>query len=252
MLLCCRLWAVGVTAHEGHCPVVVLSVAPGYASQRTSGPAAKVSILQTCDGGSQYPGRKNTGAHWVVTAIHRHHTDCAICHATSKISYTAGECDFCAPLALDRVDLSFLQRMMKPQAILAGKAMSDYRLIHQPGNVLLQAVRMADRATCPLTDRNLKDFILFRPTDFVKVQPLIFPAAQWPHMCCVCELAQPLAINACMLPRPQEVTIKDNTGRKYFDDDNPFPTLDFPSDHAIVATALRVLAISAAETASSS
>jgi hypothetical protein len=65
---------------------------------------------------------------------------------------------------------------------------------------------MADRKTSMLTDRNPKDFILFRSADFVK-----------------------------------EVTIKDNTGRKEYDEDTPFPTLDFPSDHGVVATALRVL-----------
>jgi hypothetical protein len=39
----------------------------------------------------------------------------------------------------------------------------------------------------------------------------------------------------------QEVTIKDNTGAKSYDEDMPFPTLDFPSDHGVVASALRVL-----------
>jgi len=71
---------------------------------------------------------------------------------------------------------------------------------------LNKAVRMSDRKTSPLTDRNPKDFILFHPTDFVK-----------------------------------EVTIKDNTGKKEYDEEAPFPTLDFPSDHGVVATALRVL-----------
>eukprot|EP00192_Tetraselmis_astigmatica_P006288 CAMPEP_0117670250 /NCGR_PEP_ID=MMETSP0804-20121206/12632_1 /TAXON_ID=1074897 /ORGANISM="Tetraselmis astigmatica, Strain CCMP880" /LENGTH=518 /DNA_ID=CAMNT_0005478495 /DNA_START=155 /DNA_END=1711 /DNA_ORIENTATION=- len=70
---------------------------------------------------------------------------------------------------------------------------------------LNKAVRMADRKTSPLTDRNPKDFILYRPEDFV-----------------------------------HEVTIRDNTGSKTYDDEMPFPTLDFPSDHGIVATALRV------------
>ena len=71
---------------------------------------------------------------------------------------------------------------------------------------LNKAVRMADRKTSKLTDRNPKDFILFRAADFVK-----------------------------------EVSIKDNTGHKSYDEDAPFPTLDFPSDHGIIATALRVL-----------
>eukprot|EP00958_Prasinococcus_capsulatus_P017475 scaffold1973_cov399-Prasinococcus_capsulatus_cf.AAC.6 len=31
---------------------------------------------------------------------------------------------------------------------------------------------------------------------------------------------------------------KDNTGRKQFEDDIVFPTLDFPSDHAIISAKL--------------
>uniref|UniRef100_A0A6U1J5H5 Endonuclease/exonuclease/phosphatase domain-containing protein n=1 Tax=Tetraselmis chuii TaxID=63592 RepID=A0A6U1J5H5_9CHLO len=71
---------------------------------------------------------------------------------------------------------------------------------------LNKAVRMAERKTSSLTDRNPKDFILFSKEHFVK-----------------------------------EVTIKDNTGAKSYDEDMPFPTLDFPSDHGVVASALRVL-----------
>uniref|UniRef100_A0A061RKH8 Uncharacterized protein n=1 Tax=Tetraselmis sp. GSL018 TaxID=582737 RepID=A0A061RKH8_9CHLO len=71
---------------------------------------------------------------------------------------------------------------------------------------LNKAVPMSECRTSPLTDRNPKDFILFSEKDFVK-----------------------------------EVTIKDNTGSKDYKEDIPFPTLDFPSDHGIVATALRVL-----------
>eukprot|EP00873_Tetraselmis_striata_P000605 jgi/Tetstr1/420869/TSEL_011942.t1 len=71
---------------------------------------------------------------------------------------------------------------------------------------LNKAVRMAERKTSSLTDRNPKDFILFTKEHFVK-----------------------------------EVTIKDNTGAKTYDEEAPFPTLDFPSDHGVVASALRVL-----------
>jgi len=67
---------------------------------------------------------------------------------------------------------------------------------------LMEAVRK----TSSLTDRNPKDFILFTKEHFVK-----------------------------------EVTIKDNTGAKTYDEEAPFPTLDFPSDHGVVASALRVL-----------
>eukprot|EP00873_Tetraselmis_striata_P021728 jgi/Tetstr1/441992/TSEL_003142.t1 len=66
------------------------------------------------------------------------------------------------------------------------------------------AVRIAERKTSSLTDRNPKDFILFTNEHF-------------------------------------EVTIKDNTGAKTYDEEAPFPTLDFPSDHGVVASALRVL-----------
>eukprot|EP00873_Tetraselmis_striata_P006544 jgi/Tetstr1/426808/TSEL_017023.t1 len=71
---------------------------------------------------------------------------------------------------------------------------------------IFAAVRMAERKTSSLTDRNPKDFILFTKEHFVK-----------------------------------EVTIKDNTGAKTYDEEAPFPTLDFPSDHGVVASALRVL-----------
>eukprot|EP00457_Paulinella_chromatophora_P001294 gb/GEZN01001296.1/.p1 GENE.gb/GEZN01001296.1/~~gb/GEZN01001296.1/.p1 ORF type:complete len:878 (+),score=168.53 gb/GEZN01001296.1/:176-2809(+) len=68
---------------------------------------------------------------------------------------------------------------------------------------LNKAVRIEDRFTSPLSDRNPKDFILFRNTTFKYMD-----------------------------------SIRDNTGHGKFTEQMMFPTLSFPSDHAIVATKL--------------
>ena len=54
-------------------------------------------------------------------------------------------------------------------------------------------------------DKNPKDFILFRKQDYDVVS-----------------------------------TIKDNTGKRTYVEDMVFPTLQWPSDHGLVATSLRI------------
>ena len=68
---------------------------------------------------------------------------------------------------------------------------------------LNKAVRFADRGTSPATDKHPKDHILFRPGTF-----------------------------DC------RIVTRDNTGEGEFLDDAPFPTLTFPSDHALVCAEL--------------
>jgi len=70
---------------------------------------------------------------------------------------------------------------------------------------LNKAIKLADRETSPLTDRNPKDFILFKKGAFV-----------------------PKAIGS------------DNDGSKGFDAAAPFPTLSFPSDHAVLSATLEL------------
>jgi len=71
---------------------------------------------------------------------------------------------------------------------------------------LNKAVRYDERHTSKLTDCNPKDFILFSTSAF--------------------EVAKPV--------------VRDNTGQVRFVEGIDFPTLTFPSDHAIVSSALRV------------
>ena len=71
---------------------------------------------------------------------------------------------------------------------------------------LNKAVRAEDTATSPLVDRNPKDFVLFYAADFK-------------------------ATNVA----------KDNTGTGAYDGAIVFPTLQFPSDHAITRTTLELL-----------
>ena len=68
---------------------------------------------------------------------------------------------------------------------------------------LNKAVRFAERATSPATDKHPKDHILFRLGTF-----------------------------EC------RIVTRDNTGEGEFVDDAPFPTLTFPSDHALVCAEL--------------
>jgi len=68
---------------------------------------------------------------------------------------------------------------------------------------LNKAIKLADRETSPLTDRNPKDFILFKKGLFT-----------------------PTALSS------------DNDGSGNFDASAPFPTLAFPSDHAVLSSTL--------------
>ena len=68
---------------------------------------------------------------------------------------------------------------------------------------LNKAIKLADRETSPLTDRNPKDFILFKTGLFT-----------------------PTALSS------------DNDGSGNFDASAPFPTLAFPSDHALLSSTL--------------
>ena len=84
---------------------------------------------------------------------------------------------------------------------------------------LNKAVRMAERAYSPLTDRNPKDHIIFQTSscksDLVgrEVQRTGFSA---------------------------KTVSRDNTGTGTFIPRTPFPTLNFPSDHAIVCAELQL------------
>jgi len=71
---------------------------------------------------------------------------------------------------------------------------------------LNKAVRFEERHTSKLTDNHPKDWILFSDSAFEVV----------------------------------EAAVKDNTGQLAFKDGVDFPTLTFPSDHAVVSTTLRV------------
>merc|ERR1712232_35304 len=71
---------------------------------------------------------------------------------------------------------------------------------------LNKAVRFEERHTSKLTDNHPKDWILFSSSDF--------------------EVAK--------------AAVKDNTGKFTFQDGIDFPTLTFPSDHALVSSTLRV------------
>jgi len=71
---------------------------------------------------------------------------------------------------------------------------------------LNKAVRFEERHTSKLTDNHPKDWILFSGS--------VFDVA--------------------------EAAVKDNTGKYSFTDGIDFPTLTFPSDHALVSTTLRV------------
>ena len=68
---------------------------------------------------------------------------------------------------------------------------------------LNKAVRFADKASSPATDKHPKDHVVFRAGTF-----------------------------EC------RIVTRDNTGEGEFLDDAPFPTLTFPSDHALVCTEL--------------
>jgi hypothetical protein len=68
---------------------------------------------------------------------------------------------------------------------------------------LNKAVRFVDKAASPATDKHPKDHIVFRAGTF-----------------------------EC------RIVTRDNTGEGEFLDDAPFPTLTFPSDHALVCTEL--------------
>ena len=71
---------------------------------------------------------------------------------------------------------------------------------------LNKAVAFADRYTDINVDRNPKDFVLFTKRDFQLVS-----------------------------------TNRDNTGGKKYVDDMMFPTLKFPSDHAVTSATLRLV-----------
>ena len=73
---------------------------------------------------------------------------------------------------------------------------------------LNKAVKPEDKFTSPLVDRNPKDHILFYEKD--------------------AKLAAP--------------PTRDNTGRGFYDNDIMFPTLTFPSDHAITKAAVALVA----------
>jgi hypothetical protein len=78
---------------------------------------------------------------------------------------------------------------------------------------LNKAVRMSERAKSPLTDKNPKDHIVFRAGDLRAYA------------------------GGCV----SGVVSRDNTGEGIFDADIPFPTLNFPSDHAIVCADLEIV-----------
>merc|ERR1711972_206666 len=70
---------------------------------------------------------------------------------------------------------------------------------------LNKAVRYEDRATSKLTDNHPKGHILFSQNAF----------------------------------EVQEYTVKDNTGQRKYEEGMDFPTLAFPSDHAIISATIR-------------
>ena len=69
---------------------------------------------------------------------------------------------------------------------------------------LNKAVKMCEMQTCALTDKHPKDHIVFGGDKFSRVQ----------------------------------IVMRDNTGDGTFVEDAPFPTLSFPSDHALVCATL--------------
>ena len=71
---------------------------------------------------------------------------------------------------------------------------------------LNKAVKPEDKFTSPLVDRNPKDFILFYAKDFAL-----------------------------------KTVAKDNTGKGTYNNDIVFPTLAFPSDHAITKATVALL-----------
>ena len=73
---------------------------------------------------------------------------------------------------------------------------------------LNKAVKPEDKFTSPLVDRNPKDHILFYEKDAKLHAP----------------------------------PTRDNTGRGFYDNDIMFPTLTFPSDHAITKAAVALVA----------
>ena len=84
---------------------------------------------------------------------------------------------------------------------------------------LNKAVRMTERAYSPLTDRNPKDHILFQTSS------------------CTSDLV------GCEVQRTgfsAKTVSRDNTGTGTFLPRTPFPTLNFPSDHAIVCAELQL------------
>ena len=84
---------------------------------------------------------------------------------------------------------------------------------------LNKAVRMTERAYSPLTDRNPKDHILFQTSSCTSDQ--------------VGREMQRTGFSAKTVSR-------DNTGTGTFLPRTPFPTMNFPSDHAIVCAELQL------------
>ena len=79
---------------------------------------------------------------------------------------------------------------------------------------LNKAIKLSERESSPLTDRNPKDFILFKTGEF-----------------------QAVALSS------------DNDGAGSFDAAAPFPTLTFPSDHAVLGTTLEPVFVAGPTTA---
>jgi|TARA_B110000977_G_scaffold131783_1_gene167856 hypothetical protein len=84
---------------------------------------------------------------------------------------------------------------------------------------LNKAVRMSERACSPFTDKNPKDHILFQISSHLN------------------------DLDGCEVQRAgfsTEIVSRDNTGTGTFAPHAPFPTLKFPSDHAIVSAELQL------------
>lgn len=82
---------------------------------------------------------------------------------------------------------------------------------------------MAERATSPLTDRNPKDHIVFSSVAGVKLFGGM-PGA-----------------GGCDEGFRTKIVSRDNRGDGTFAEETPFPTLQFPSDHALVCAELELL-----------
>jgi hypothetical protein len=100
---------------------------------------------------------------------------------------------------------------------------------------LNKAVRMAERASSDMTDKNPKDHILFRdPALFdLNEDTAGYGTGEDPRKVLYVGQKRGPGFSCRFVSR-------DNTGRGRFVSDAPFPTMSFPSDHAIVTAELEM------------